>query len=65
MPKLAKGKNIKWKITLPLDLAGRVELQLMDRERGIPVYGLRSKLIRELLQDWIANTPTPEEPVHE
>lgn len=55
MPRLPKGKSVKWKIALPMDLAARVELQLMDRKRGIPIYGVRSQLVRELLQDWLAS----------
>lgn len=57
MARLPRGKNAKWKITLPMDLAGRVELELMDRDKGVPIYGLRSRLIRELLQDWLSNVP--------
>lgn len=59
MPRLPKGKKAKWKITLPIELAGRVELALMDKQRGLPIYGVRSQLIRELLQDWIANDAPP------
>lgn len=64
MARLPKGRNIKWKVTIPIDLAGRVEMELMDRDRGAPIYGLRSKLVRALLQDWLSNTPeeTPNEP---
>lgn len=66
MARLPKGRNVKWKITLPADLAGRIELSLMNRDLGAPIYGLRSRLIRELLQDYIAagepplNLSTPE-----
>ncbi len=63
MARLPKGKLAKWKVTLPLELAGRVELELMDKERGTPIYGLRSRLVRELLQDWLtAGTPFNPEP---
>lgn len=54
MPRLPKGRNVKWKITLPADLAGRAEMEIMDKDRGTPIYGLRSQLIRELLADWLA-----------
>lgn len=59
MTRLPKGRNVKWKITLPADLAGRIELMLMNKDSGTPIYGLRSRLIRELLQDYISNTPEP------
>lgn len=53
MPRLPKGRNTKWKITLPADLAARVELEIMDKVHGNPIYGRRSELIRVLLQDWL------------
>lgn len=59
MPRLPRGKSAKWKVTLPLDLAGRVELALMNKQTGRPVYGLRSQLVRELLQDWVASGDQP------
>jgi hypothetical protein len=54
MPRLPKGRSVKWKVSLPADLAGRIELELMDKQRGQPVYGLRAMLVRQLLQDWLA-----------
>lgn len=60
MPRIPQGRNVKWKITLPADLAGRVELEIMNPRTGRPQYGHRSELIRQLLQDWIANTPQEE-----
>lgn len=60
MARLPKGRNVKWKITLPAELAGRVELIIMDRDKGKPIYGLRSQLVRELLQDFVATPPSDE-----
>jgi hypothetical protein len=60
LPKLRKGLNTKWKITLPTYMAGRVELILMDKMSGRPVYGARSELIRRLLEQWLADgSPIP------
>ena len=44
---------IKWNINLPTSLAADVELLLLDPLTGIPGYGKRSKLIQQLLYEWV------------
>jgi len=42
-----------WKISLPADLAGAVELYLFDTIHKKPKYGSRAELIKTLLEDWV------------
>lgn len=42
-----------WKIVLPATLAGSVEFELLDKSTGKPRYGERSRLIAQLLSDWL------------
>lgn len=65
MARLPRGRITKWKFSLPTELAAKVELTLMDRDRGKPIYGLRSQLLRELLQDWVAAGEPMKESNHE
>lgn len=56
-------KSVEWKISLPSSVAVRVELFLTNPLTGKPRYGTRSKLITQLLQDWLdvmQPTTTPE-----
>lgn len=43
-----------WKVSLPAQLAGRVEYALMNPLQNSPIYGSRNKLIIALLEWWIA-----------
>jgi len=43
-----------WKIVLPATLAGSVEFELLDPLSGKPRYGERSRLISQLLSNWLA-----------
>ena len=43
-----------WKIPLPATLAGAVEFELLDPLTKKPRYGERSKLIAQLLSDWLS-----------
>lgn len=45
---------IQWKITLPAELAGRIEYALMDSLAARPIYGARARLIQALLEHWLA-----------
>lgn len=54
MPRLISGHNVIIKVSMPRELAGRLELALMDKAHGRPIYGARSAVIRQLIQDWIA-----------
>ena len=44
--------HVEWWITIPVDLALKVELRLMDPTKGRAIYGSRSKLIQALLYEW-------------
>lgn len=44
----------KWKICLPATLAGTVEFYLFDRLHNKPRYGSRAALLKELLENWVA-----------
>lgn len=46
--------TVDWKILLPAPLAGRIEFMLTDPIHQKPIYGARAKLIRALLENWIA-----------
>ena len=46
--------TIGWKILLHASLAGRLEFMLVDPVHQKPIYGARAKLIRALLENWIA-----------
>jgi len=45
---------IKWKVTLPATLAGRVEHMLLSPIHNKPIYAARARLIEGLLEYWIA-----------
>lgn len=51
--------QVEWKLKLPVSLAARVEHRLIDPVKRKPGYGLRTKLIVELLNAWIARNPAP------
>lgn len=43
----------KWKLSINATIAGRVELELMDPVHRKPIYGERSKLVEQLLSEWL------------
>lgn len=47
-----------WKISLPADLAGAVELYLFDTIHKKPKYGSRAELIKNLLEQWVTEQKT-------
>lgn len=56
--------TVDWKILLPAPLAGRIENMLIDPIHSKPIYGARAKLIRALLENWIAEqSGSPPRPV--
>lgn len=56
--------TVDWKILLPAPLAGRIEFLLGDPVHNKPIYGARAKLIRALLENWIAEqSGQPAKPV--
>lgn len=46
--------TIDWKVVLPATIAGAVEHELLNPITKKPRYGERSKLITQLLADWLA-----------
>ena len=49
-----KGRKTEWDISIPEELAFRIETLCADRGTGKPVYGFRSQLCTQLLEDWAA-----------
>jgi hypothetical protein len=52
--------TVDWKILLPAPLAGRIEYMLTDPVHNKPIYGARAKLLRALLEHWIAEQTNTE-----
>jgi hypothetical protein len=49
-----KGEpKIKLEAYIPETLYNRLSLLLMDVARGRPMYGLRSKLVTDILAEWL------------
>lgn len=65
MPRVTSEPTVDWKISVPLSIAGAVELKLADPMRSRPIYGARARLIKHLLENWLregAEIPTdPDE----
>jgi len=55
----SREATTEWKIAVKRRLAAQIEHRLMDRYTNKPSYGLRSKLINRLLEDYIATHPSP------
>ena len=45
---------VNWKLSLPQSLTASVALILSDPLTGLPKHGARSKLIEQLLREWLA-----------
>lgn len=45
--------TVDWKCRIPIDIASKVDLLLLDPIRGVPVYGARSELVAALLRAWL------------
>ena len=50
-----KGAFVKWKSSIPEEIALRVELRLYNHADGKPEYAARSALITSLLEQWLAD----------
>lgn len=61
-PSLERQK--KWKLSINATIAGRVELELMDPVHRKPIYGERSKLVEQLLSEWLEKRRQEKEPHH-
>ena len=53
MPRRSSKSYVKWKLSPPADVAGKIEFMLFDQIHGKPRYGARNRLIAELLRAWI------------
>ena len=55
--------TIDWKCQIPVDIAAKVDLLLLDPSSGRPVFGARSSLVATLLREWLAaRVRSPESP---
>lgn len=45
--------TIDWKCYIPLPIAAKVDLLLLDPVRGTTRYGMRSALVTQLLLQWL------------
>lgn len=45
---------VNWKLSLPQSVTAPVALILSDPLTGLPKHGARSKLIEQLLREWLA-----------
>jgi metal-responsive CopG/Arc/MetJ family transcriptional regulator len=43
----------RWQVTVPVNLADRVDVLLYDRGKNKPIYGARAQLITDLLYQWV------------
>ena len=48
-----------WKCQIPIDIAAKIDLLLLDPVRGVPVYGARSELVTRLLREYLATVTGP------
>lgn len=48
-----KGQMVRWEVKIPDHLAARVEVLCADPSTKRPVYGFRSQLCSELLEQWV------------
>jgi len=55
----SKEPTTEWKIAIKTRLAAQVEHRLMDRFTNKPSYGLRSRLVNRLLEDYLTSHPSP------
>lgn len=55
MPRVKRvDRPVRLEITLPESVSAAVELELFSDIEGRVPYGARSKLIEQLLRDWLA-----------
>lgn len=52
MPRRRSTGTVDWKISLPEDLALKIELSFYSKEKQRANYGARSRLICELLENY-------------
>lgn len=56
MPRIKRvDRPVRLEITLPESVSAAVELELFSDIEGRVPYGARSKLIEQLLRDWLAS----------
>ena len=59
---------VKWKLSMPATLAGRIEYLLLDPITKKPIYSARQRLVSALLERWLwdqsdtAVAPAPQVP---
>lgn len=50
--------TVTWKLYVSITVAARIEHLIRDPLTGKPRYGLRSKIIEQLLTEWLDSQPT-------
>ena len=56
---------VKWKLSMPATLAGRIEYLLLDQITKKPIYSARQRLVSALLERWLwdqSDKPTSPPP---
>lgn len=49
-----KGQFERWNITIPADLAYRFEMLCMDTGKKKPIYGFKSQVVEQLLEEYVS-----------
>lgn len=51
--------RVRWELQLDADLAGEIELFLLNPATGRPRYGARNQLVESLLREWLRARKRP------
>jgi len=51
--KLHADRPVDWKLSLPTSITAPVSLLLSDPLTGVPKHGARSRLVAQLLREWL------------
>lgn len=49
-----KGKSARWEVLIPEYLALRAETLVVDPAYNRPVFGFKSQLVTQLLEEWVS-----------
>ena len=45
--------TIEWKLKIPLPIAVKLDMLVLDPIKGVPAYGQRSALVTQILRDYL------------
>lgn len=51
--------TVLWSCRIPVDVAAKVDMHLLDPVRNTTAYGARSELVARLLRAWLATRELP------